>query len=342
MSSESRCLFIKINGDQCKRKQIEGTDFCRNCSKSKPLMQKKISKIFWEINKGDNIEYPVVKYNIATTIAQMKFEKEMLDAKTVEMETQKALYNLNMERIKMELEKIQIGLENIKKMENNLMENLNATLERYVGFPIETENPQSNDSINPADFPDTAVADQKNQKNPADLYSPQPGHYYVDCTTNTSNCKLEVVEDLLANLHYNKCIIFISTPESGCSVSNKLRQSQRLGQIHLNTCWKFMDGVQKEVIWKSFLSKENSVLITSDWKFGKTFDLSGINLIINYNVAINLSTYMSRAEYLKSEGNKKKIIITLIDKNSIEWSPEVIRMKKFILQELPDHLDELL
>ena len=369
MSSESHCLCVDPNGNHCQGKSIDGTDFCNICSKNEHSDQREISKIFWKINKGNNIEYPLLKYQIATTITQVKFEKETTRGKIVEMESQIAICHFNMERIKMDLEKFQICLNSFKEYENKLTEHLNSILQQYVDSPIGTSDRQNDDSSNPENPPEIlqdisqevsahskpklisqgVILDRPMyHETPPDLFFSQPSHYYVDCTD--SDCKLEVIEDLLGRLNYNKCIIFVDTHYFGCGVYNKLGESQNLNlkKIHLDTCWGCIVDSQKEIIWKSFLSKtnSNSVLITSDSDFSRNFDLSNfdlsnINLIINYNVTKYPTTYITRAKYLRPEKDKKKIVISLVEKKSGE-NISMIGIKTINPKELPDCLDELL
>lgn len=154
--------------------------------------------------------------------------------------------------------------------------------------------------------------------------------FYVNLTEQQKNRKLV---NLLDVLEFNQVVIFVSTVERATAL-NKLLQSEKFPSICSH-------GRMKETRidqYKSFKKFGSRIMVTTNL-YGRGVDFERVNVVFNYDMPENETSYLHRVGRAGRFGTKG-IAISFVSNDQDREVMEKVR-KQFVvkLPELPDELD---
>lgn len=154
--------------------------------------------------------------------------------------------------------------------------------------------------------------------------------FYVNLTEQQKNRKLV---NLLDVLEFNQVVIFVSTVERATAL-NKLLQSEKFPSICSH-------GRMKETRidqYKSFKKFGSRIMVTTNL-YGRGVDFERVNVVFNYDMPENETSYLHRVGRAGRFGTKG-IAISFVSNDQDKEVMEKVR-KQFVvkLPELPDELD---
>jgi ATP-dependent RNA helicase UAP56/SUB2 len=154
--------------------------------------------------------------------------------------------------------------------------------------------------------------------------------FYVNLTEQQKNRKLV---NLLDVLEFNQVVIFVSTVERATAL-NKLLQAEKFPSICSH-------GRLKETRidqYKSFKKFGSRIMVTTNL-YGRGVDFERVNVVFNYDMPENETSYLHRVGRAGRFGTKG-IAISFVSNDQDREVMEKVR-KQFVvkLPELPDELD---
>jgi len=154
--------------------------------------------------------------------------------------------------------------------------------------------------------------------------------FYVNLTEQQKNRKLV---NLLDVLEFNQVVIFVSTVERATAL-NKLLQAEKFPSICSH-------GRLKETRidqYKSFKKFGSRIMVTTNL-YGRGVDFERVNVVFNYDMPENETSYLHRVGRAGRFGTKG-IAISFVSNDQDKEVMEKVR-KQFVvkLPELPDELD---
>jgi len=155
--------------------------------------------------------------------------------------------------------------------------------------------------------------------------------FYVNLTEQQKNRKLVNLLDLL---EFNQVVIFVSTVERATAL-NKLLQSEKFPSICSHSRLKQDERIEQ---YKSFKKFGSRIMVTTNM-YGRGVDFERVNVVFNYDMPENETTYLHRVGRAGRFGTKG-IAISFVSTDQDRECMEKVR-KQFVvkLPELPDELD---
>lgn len=168
--------------------------------------------------------------------------------------------------------------------------------------------------------------------------------YYVICADN--EIKKSVLLDLLEQCRISQAIIFTNRIDTAKSIKNFL-DNQKI----VVTSALFhgdMDSIERKNIHQNFLENKIRLLISTNIT-ARGLDIQGINLVINFDMPIDLQTYIHRIGRSGRHGRKGVAISLITDDPYDERNSDVDKIqlinecsKNNPMEELPENLADLL
>lgn len=167
--------------------------------------------------------------------------------------------------------------------------------------------------------------------------------YYIELDINTCHDidyeKKLILGELITHCRISQCIIFANKIKTAENIQRYFMN--RNPPILSNILHGSMDSNERKNIVNEFRSGSFRYLVSTDLT-ARGFDITGINLIINYEMPDNLATYIHRIGRSGRYG-KKGVAISLImsdEKQKIEEIKKYSMDSK--ISELPDNITDLL
>jgi len=155
--------------------------------------------------------------------------------------------------------------------------------------------------------------------------------FYVNLKEEQKNRKLV---NLLDVLEFNQVVIFVSTVERAVAL-NKLLESEKFPSICTHSRLKQDQRIDQ---YKSFKKFGSRIMVTTNM-YGRGVDFERVNVVFNYDMPSNETTYLHRVGRAGRFGTKG-IAISFVSTDDDREVMEKVR-KQFVvkLPELPDELD---
>jgi len=155
--------------------------------------------------------------------------------------------------------------------------------------------------------------------------------FYVNLKEEQKNRKLV---NLLDVLEFNQVVIFVSTVERAVAL-NKLLESEKFPSICTHSRLKQDQRIDQ---YKSFKKFGSRIMVTTNM-YGRGVDFERVNVVFNYDMPSNETTYLHRVGRAGRFGTKG-IAISFVSTDEDKEVMEKVR-KQFVvkLPELPDELD---
>lgn len=155
--------------------------------------------------------------------------------------------------------------------------------------------------------------------------------FYVNLKEEQKNRKLV---NLLDVLEFNQVVIFVSTVERAVAL-NKLLESEKFPSICTHSRLKQDARIDQ---YKSFKKFGSRIMVTTNM-YGRGVDFERVNVVFNYDMPSNETTYLHRVGRAGRFGTKG-IAISFVSTDEDKEVMEKVR-KQFVvkLPELPDELD---
>jgi len=155
--------------------------------------------------------------------------------------------------------------------------------------------------------------------------------FYVNLKEEQKNRKLV---NLLDVLEFNQVVIFVSTVERAVAL-NKLLESEKFPSICTHSRLKQDQRIDQ---YKSFKKFGSRIMVTTNM-YGRGVDFERVNVVFNYDMPSNETTYLHRVGRAGRFGTKG-IAISFVSTEEDKEVMEKVR-KQFVvkLPELPDELD---
>jgi len=155
--------------------------------------------------------------------------------------------------------------------------------------------------------------------------------FYVHLTENQKNRKLV---NLLDMLEFNQVVIFVSTVERATAL-NKLLESEKFPSICTHSR---LTQDQRIDQYKSFKKFGSRIMVTTNM-YGRGVDFERVNVVFNYDMPADETTYLHRVGRAGRFGTKG-LAISFVSTPDDQEVMEKVR-KQFVvkLPELPDELD---
>ena len=165
--------------------------------------------------------------------------------------------------------------------------------------------------------------------------------YYVPC--QTTEIKLEVTMDLLAQCRISQGIIFANTKETAHNIKAYLDR-QKI-QITSEVFHGSLTGDERKSIHQAFIDNKFRLLISTDLT-ARGLDIQGINVVINFDMPNDLETYIHRVGRSGRYGRKGVAISLILVNNNVNQMKNVAEINHCSLEsemiELPQDLSNLL
>jgi len=155
--------------------------------------------------------------------------------------------------------------------------------------------------------------------------------FYVNLKEDQKNRKLV---NLLDALDFNQVVVFVSTVERAVAL-NKLLESEKFPSICTHSRLKQDKRIDQ---YKSFKKFGSRIMVTTNM-YGRGVDFERVNVVFNYDMPTNETTYLHRVGRAGRFGTKG-IAISFVSTEKDQEVMEAVR-KQFVvkLPELPDTLD---
>lgn len=155
--------------------------------------------------------------------------------------------------------------------------------------------------------------------------------FYVNLTENQKNRKLV---NLLDVLEFNQVVIFVSTIERATAL-NKLLESEKFPSICTHSKMRQEQRIDQ---YKSFKKFGSRIMVTTNM-YGRGVDFERVNVVFNYDMPSDETTYLHRVGRAGRFGTKGIAISFVSTPEDMEVMEKVRKQFVVKLPELPDEID---
>ena len=158
--------------------------------------------------------------------------------------------------------------------------------------------------------------------------------YYVDIGEERN--KYETLCDLYGTFMVTQSIIYCNTKKKVHNLTSKMRDNNFM----VSCLYGDMPQLERNKIMESFRSGETRVLITTD-VLARGIDIQQISLVINYDLPLEVETYLHRIGRTSRYG-KKGLAISLVTNQDYDLLKRIEKYYATQINELPSDIDKLI
>lgn len=158
--------------------------------------------------------------------------------------------------------------------------------------------------------------------------------YYVSIDKEAD--KFDVLSDIYGTIQITQSIIYCNSRKKVSFLARKMKENNFM----VSCIYGDMQQIERNEVMKQFRNGDIRVLITTDI-LSRGIDIQQVSLVINYELPLELETYIHRIGRSGRFG-RKGVSINLVDNNEMKDMKQLQDFYSTYIEELPQNIADLL